>query len=280
VPERVAARLIVASLNTRGTPLAGTRRSERSQCVGEMFESSAVDAVCLQEVHTRAHLRSLIRNMPSFRFAAFGAGAAGPAGGLVVLSRLPIAGFSYRRLPGSPSRGLPVRSRLLAGRTGVLLVRMADPDVHVLDVHPVANRDGDWSPRNRFGGLQRAQLSRVAALLRDVPEPVVVCGDFNVARDSELFQEFVAETGLNDAFGGECPPTFRQEYLPSGRLARCIDFILTSGPVKAEKAGLLFSGKTEARHGPVFVSDHLGLCAELNLGLSMPPRRPGVQARG
>lgn len=266
MPEQVAARLSVASLNTRGTPLSGTRRAERYQCMAEVFESSAVDVLCFQEVHTGYHLRTLVRSMPSFRFTAFAAGAAGPAGGLVVLSRLPVARFSYRRLPGSPSSGLPVRSRLSAGRAGALLVRLADPDVHVLDVHPVANRDGDWSLGNRFHGLQQAQLSSVVALLRDVPEPVVVCGDFNVARDSELFQDFVAETGLSDAFGGECPPTFRQEYLPPGRLARCIDFILTAGPVKPEKADLLFTGKVQARRGPVHVSDHLGLCAELNLG--------------
>jgi endonuclease/exonuclease/phosphatase family metal-dependent hydrolase len=94
---------------------------------------------------------------------------------------------------------------------------------------------------------------------------VVVCGDFNVDRDSSLFGDFVAGTGLADAFGGSCPATFRAEYLPAGETPHCIDFILTSEGVKAEAATVLFAGEVPMPGGPGYVSDHLGLYARLLL---------------
>jgi endonuclease/exonuclease/phosphatase family metal-dependent hydrolase len=93
----------------------------------------------------------------------------------------------------------------------------------------------------------------------------VVCGDFNVDRDSSLFGDFVAGTGLADAFGGSCPATFRAEYLPAGETPHCIDFILTSEGGKVEAATMLFAGKVRPSGGPGYVSDHLGLHARLLL---------------
>ena len=136
--------------------------------------------------------------------------------------------------------------------------------LYLINVHPSANRDGDWSPASRYRPLQHAQLSALAALAREIPGPVAMCGDFNIARDSELFDGFMAGTGLADAFSGSCPPTFRPEYLEHGRQPRCIDFILTSGPVKAEHASVMFTGQPEPGGEPV--SDHLGLQAVLYTG--------------
>ncbi len=102
----------------------------------------------------------------------------------------------------------------------------------------------------------------------------VVCGDFNIARESSLFGDFMAATGLADAFGGTCPATFRAEYLPAGATPHCIDFILTAGEVKAESTGLVFAKKEPLG----YVSDHIGLRARLSLtptaGRATP--RPGV----
>ena len=92
----------------------------------------------------------------------------------------------------------------------------------------------------------------------------VICGDFNVARESSLFGEFMAATGLADAFAGGCPATFRAEYLPAGATAHCIDFILTGDEVAAESAALVFAEKEPLG----YVSDHIGLRARLSLTLT------------
>ena len=86
---------------------------------------------------------------------------------------------------------------------------------------------------------------------------------YAVSRESALFGDFMAATGLADAFGGACPATFRAEYLPAGATAHCIDFILTAGEVTAESAALVFAGKER----PGYVSDHIGLRARLSCHL-------------
>jgi endonuclease/exonuclease/phosphatase family metal-dependent hydrolase len=71
----------------------------------------------------------------------------------------------------------------------------------------------------------------------------------------------MAATGLADAFGGSCPPTFRADYLPAGATAHRIDFILTAREVTAESAGLVFAEKEPLG----YVSDHIGLRARVSL---------------
>jgi endonuclease/exonuclease/phosphatase family metal-dependent hydrolase len=145
------------------------------------------------------------------------------------------------------------------------LTRLANPRLCVVNTHPVANWDGDWSRGNRFYPLHQAQLAVLARVVRGVVGPAVVCGDFNIDRDSSLFGEFIADTGLADAFNGGCPPTFRAEYLPPDRTPRCIDFILTADGVKAEAATVIFAEKEPLPDGPGYVSDHVGLRASLVL---------------
>jgi endonuclease/exonuclease/phosphatase family metal-dependent hydrolase len=244
----------VATLNTLGLPLRDPGRATRYRAIAAAFESSTVDVVNVQEVLTYTHLNSLSRHMPTFAHVRYRRSILGPAGGLVTLSRVPLATAGYHRLPapGVPA-GLRLRSQLSARLKGVLVTRLARPDLWLLNTHPMANGDGDWSPGNRYESMQRAQLAGLASVLGSVPGPAVVCGDFNVTRDCALHRDFMARTGLVDAFGADCPPTFRAEFLPPGKPPHVIDFILTTPAVRAEDAEVMFTD--------VPVSDHLGLHA-------------------
>jgi sphingomyelin phosphodiesterase 2 len=260
---RVSGELLsVASLNTRGIPLTGSQLAERYAVIGAGFDAGDADVVCCQEVFTYWHLRLLVRRMRSFRQVSYWRAPAGPAGGLVTFSRRPVSGTAYRRF-GRPPRtpGVPLRSRLQARLKGALVTRLARPELCVINTHPVANYDGDWSTANRYYPLHRAQLAVVARVVNEAAPRAVVCGDFNVDRESPLFGEFMAATGLADAFEGACPPTFRAEYLPAGATPHCIDFILTAGEVKVESATLAFAEKEPLG----YVSDHIGLRARLSV---------------
>jgi endonuclease/exonuclease/phosphatase family protein len=252
----------IASLNTRGIPLTGSQLAERYAAIGAGFDAGDADVVCCQEVLTYWHLRRLVRRMRSFRQVSWRPGPFGPAGGLVTFSRRPVPGTAFRRF-GRPPRapGVPRTSRLQARLKGALVTRLARPELCVINTHPVANYDGDWSEANRFYPLHRAELAVLARVVSEAGPRAVVCGDFNVSRESTLFGEFMADTGLADAFGGACPATFRAEYLPAGATTHCIDFILTAGEVKAESAALVFAEKEPLG----YVSDHIGLRARLSL---------------
>lgn len=259
--------LTVASLNTRGVPLLGSELNARYAAIGAEFEASNVDVVNLQEVHTWFHLRRLLRSMPSYRFTSYLRSVAGPAGGLLTLSRRPVISTTYRRFPpltAADTAGLPRRTRLTASLKGALLTRLAD--VTIINTHLLANRDGDWSATNRYYRLHEAQLTALRQYVSAAPQPAIVSGDFNIARDSHLYREFVRRSGLTDAFGDTCPPTFHQAYLNPARSPHCIDFVLLSGPtITVESAALTFTDKVALPAGPAYATDHLGLEVHLTL---------------
>jgi endonuclease/exonuclease/phosphatase family metal-dependent hydrolase len=254
--------LTVASLNTRGIPLTGSQLAERYAAIGAGFDAGEADVVCCQEVFTYWHLRLLVRRMRSFRQVSYRPAPFGPAGGLVTFSRRAVSGTAFRRF-GRPPRapGVPRASRFQARLKGALVTRLARPELRVINTHPVANHDGDWSTGNRYYPLHRTQFGVLAQVVNEAGPRAVVCGDFNVSRESSLFGEFTAATGLADAFEGACPPTYRAEYLPAGAKPHCIDFILTAGEVTAESAALVFAEKEPLG----YVSDHIGLRARLSL---------------
>jgi hypothetical protein len=109
------------------------------------------DVVCLQEVFTWWHLRLLARRMGSFRHVSCRPSPVGPAGGLVSLSRWPVSGTSYRGFGIPPGPGISWLTRFRAGMKGALVSWLAGPGLCVINTHPVANRDGDWS---RAGGVR------------------------------------------------------------------------------------------------------------------------------
>jgi sphingomyelin phosphodiesterase 2 len=257
--------LTVVTLNTLGLP-APVPLAQRYAAIGAALDAGDADVACFQEVITWRHLRLLARRMPSFGPPRYRRSPSGPAGGIVTFSRRPVSGTAYRRFGFPPScPGVPASLRLRAAMKGILVTRLADPALSVITTHPLANWDGDWSPANRFHPVHRAQLGTLARLVGDTAGPAVLCGDFNIARDSSLFTDFVRDTGLSDAFGGTCPPTFRAEFLPPGAEQHCIDFILTTNTVQATAAELVFAGQEPFPGGPGYISDHIGLSATLSL---------------
>jgi endonuclease/exonuclease/phosphatase family metal-dependent hydrolase len=260
------ARLTVATLNARGIPVTGSQLARRYQAIGEAFEVSDADVVAFQEVFTYWHLRLLARRMNSFRHVAYRPSAAGPAGGLVTFSRLPVSARAYRGF-GFPAKapGISPTVRARASLKGVLVAQLPDPGVSVLNTHPVANRDGDWSQANRYFPLHQGQLGVLAQVVNARTAPAVVCGDFNIDRDSVLLRGFLSETGLTDAFSGQCPATFHSEYLPPGERGHCIDFILVSPQIEAGVTQVLFGGKQLLGRRREYLSDHIGLYAGLHL---------------
>jgi endonuclease/exonuclease/phosphatase family metal-dependent hydrolase len=263
-PEASGDRLTIATLNTRGIPVMGSQLAERYGTIADAFEAGAVDVVSFQEVLTYYHLRLLTRRMPSFRFVSYRPSMVGPAGGLATLSRIPVAASEYEPFPIPPATSmaaLPRLTRFKASLKGTLLTRLAQPRMCVVNTHLLANVDGDWSESSRFYAVHQGQLAALTRVVGILSDRSVVCGDFNIARDSTLHRDFMIDTRLVDAFGGQCPPTFHAQYLPPGESPHCIDFILIAGSsIKVESADLMFTDKEPMSGGPAYVSDHVGLC--------------------
>jgi hypothetical protein len=254
--------LRVATLNTRGTPIRGSQLADRYGAIGAFFEESGVEVVNFQEVHTHYHLHLLRTALPSYG-VSFRPSLIGPAGGVVTFVRRSVGTRGYRRLPIVGPRDVPRWPRTKARFKGVLLTRLEQPRLWIANTHLLANTDGDWSDGSRFTPIHHGQLKSLARVVDGLDGPVVLCGDFNVARDSTPYEEFVGRTGLVDAFGGVCPPTFHGEYLGPGKTPHCIDFILVRG-VEVRSAKQILTDKAKLPGGPAYVSDHLGLRATVS----------------
>jgi Endonuclease/Exonuclease/phosphatase family len=170
--------------------MVGSRLAGRYAVIAAVLDTGDADVACFQEVLTWWHLRLLARRMRSFRHVSFRPSVIGPAGGLVTFSRPPVSGAAYRGFGLPPAVGT---ARLRAALKGALLSWLPNPGLCVVNTHPVANRDGDWSREGRFYPLHRAQLAVLAQVVRGISGPAVVCGDLNVDRDSSLFDDFVTE---------------------------------------------------------------------------------------
>jgi sphingomyelin phosphodiesterase 2 len=262
-----AASFTLATLNVRGMPLWRNRLPDRLALIARTFEASVVAAVAFQEVHTWAHLLQLARHMPSFTCASYRPSVAGPAGGLLTMTRSGVRATDYRRFAAPVARRPQARTLVTSRLRGTLLTHLSDLDLTILNTHPSPNRDGDWSPANRYAPLHRHQLARLAEVVASTPGPAAVCGDFNVAADSELHRDFLTTTGLRDPFSDWDPPTFHPEYLPADRTPQRIDFILTTASIAVGRAELVLGERVRLNGGSrqVHASDHLGLQVHLNL---------------
>ncbi len=251
--------MIEARVLTFNTLYKGDAR-ERIRALAAALEQSDHDVVCLQEMWIPQNLALLRSLTPSYRHAAHGLRYPIVAGGLVVLSRHPIIGYRYVRYA---ARG-PLRKELLS-RKGVLVTRLSIDDriLTVVNTHLSANTKANWSRTEPFTKVQAAELRDAATLVRslDAGEPVVMVGDFNVPRESWLFADFVAASGLVDALDGSPETTYR----PNGNWpGAALDQILVSPGVSADPRLVFQDDVVQLADGrTTYLSDHYGIAATI-----------------
>jgi endonuclease/exonuclease/phosphatase family metal-dependent hydrolase len=251
--------MVQARILTFNTLYRGNVRA-RVTALGHVLESSDHDIVCLQELWDPRNL-ALVRGIAaSYGYAAHAARLPIVHGGLAILSRHPITHhrFTPYRLRGRPRRELLSRKGVLSAR-----VRIGGESITVVSTHMSANMSARWERGFPFTLVQQAELRELAAEIAKVrtSEPLVAVGDFNVPRDSWLFEEFVEASGLVDAFDGSPEPTYR----PTERWAgKALDQLLVSPGVAVEAELALTEAVTLADGRSAFLSDHYGIQARLS----------------
>jgi endonuclease/exonuclease/phosphatase family metal-dependent hydrolase len=237
----------------------------RLRALGVVLEQSGYDLVCLQEVAFRQHATLIRRAARRYGHHAY-SGAVLLEGGLVLLSRLPIRTVHFTRYP----RIGPARAEYLMRKGAqVAVVDTPDGPLAVVNTHLSANRDGDWSPANRYTPIARAELGHLAGELAglDPGLPVVAVGDFNVPRTAGTLAAFLAAAGLTDAMAGDTAPTYRPT--PRWPAPPAFDHVLVRsapGRTLSARARIVLREPVPlpgGRRG--FLSDHYGVEAVLTL---------------
>lgn len=250
--------MVKARILTFNTLYRGQARA-RIRALCSVLEASDYDIVCLQELAYPQNFE-LVRSLtPSFPYVSHGARLPLVRGGLLTLSRIPIVGSRFAKFgPHGPLRGE------MSWRKGVLTTRFAQDDVFfsVANTHLSANKTGSWDRSVPFTRVQRAELADLTRAVTQIStgEPVVAVGDFNVPRDSWLLAEFLAATGLRDAFAGSTESTYRSWSGGS------LDQVLVSPNLRAT-ASVALTEKTRLDTGQfAYLSDHYAVAADIVTG--------------
>lgn len=222
----------------------------RMQAIAEYFNNSNVDVLMFQEVHTYSLLRFLKNNLPSFGHGTYVRSILGPKAGLVIFSRPPLNGVRYVGVTAGTKKGL-------------LITKIGNTTL--VNLHLSANKDGDWSPRNRYHTKQSIQLNDVARQLSQIGGKLIVGGDFNVARHSDLYDTFIERTHLHDTSGVNDIPSFHKAFLPPERTPVCIDFIFTRDIVTVDYEHLLAEPVRLSNGVDAYVSSHHAISATLSI---------------
>ncbi|MEN9936286.1 MAG: hypothetical protein RLZZ387_2865 [Chloroflexota bacterium] len=258
------------TFNCFGGFAPGTRR--RLFALAEELARREPDLVCLQEVQLHSHHELLVRALDSHPHTAHEPFVYAPKGGLLTLSRAPIAEAQFSLYPERGSwYGLTIAD--VALHKGALLARIdvAGTSVVAINTHLSANYTGDWRPQSAFARTERAQLTLLADLVASQPPEslVLVMGDFNVPRGTWLYEEFIARSGLTDPLAGDTRPTYRPHSGIPARYALPLDWLLLRVPpglrgLRAE-AELCFDRPVAMAGGASgFLSDHIGVELELS----------------
>jgi len=255
------ASLSLLTLNCFGTPVPRARR--RLRALARQLEHSTIQLVCLQEVQLVFFQRLLIQACASYPFQAFEPHLHSPKGGLVTLSRMPLATQRFETYTEQGRWYLPTAmDRFL--RKGMLMssLHWEGAPVVVINTHVIANYNGDWERQGVFARMQEKQLHQLAEVVAIQPSDtlVVVVGDFNIPRGSRLYKNFLQGTGLIDTLAEDRRPTHRPPRGVPAHYSLPIDFVFVRVPQAMSlqiKCDLRFSDKFELSHKyHDYISDH------------------------
>ncbi len=194
--------------NVWGVPWHSSKRHLlRFECILEQLGRRAFDVVCLQEVWVKRG--RLFQNHRRFPFHAVSRKRLGlfQHDGLLTLSRHPII----------ESQSLPFSTRASVERVvrkGALFTRIMTPlgELEVFNVHLASTSHFlSESYASEIRASQIEELSRWVRMLHRKGSTVLVCGDFNIDAQSELYPELVHRFGMDTIYEYRCS----QDRMPS-----------------------------------------------------------------
>ena len=252
------------TLNCFGLWLPNTKR--RLTRLAKELDQSRYDVVCLQEIQLHAYQRLLVDGCASYSYSAHEPYVHCPKGGLLTLSRIPITSTSFEPYA---ERGLWYTPMLLDKLfyKGMLITNLTwnKIPIMIINTHLLANFAGDWERHGMYARVEEKQLRQLAQTVRSQPTEsmIIVVGDFNIPRGGELYNDFLAHSGLTDLLAGDTRPTLRIPIGAPSRFALPIDYILMRLPGERSlkiDCDLCFLDKywINSRH-QTYLSDHHGI---------------------
>jgi endonuclease/exonuclease/phosphatase (EEP) superfamily protein YafD len=200
--------------------------------IGAWFERSGADVVALQEVGSPQSVRALAAALPSYPYRHSGFG---PRADVTVFSRWPLRDARTVELTPAGARAVLVR------------VDWGGRPLTVVGVHL------HWPIGAENVRLRNAGLRALAALARDIDEPLLIGGDLNITAWSPVFAAALGDAPLRDCARGKGLVSSWPSFFPPAAIR--IDHCLASPHWHVHRLAA----------GPGLGSDHRPLLNELEL---------------
>jgi endonuclease/exonuclease/phosphatase family metal-dependent hydrolase len=235
------------------------------------LNASQSDVLALQEVNTYLQYLFLRRRLKKYPYVCYKKFLFGPKGGVVTFSKIPFTRVEYVTFK---NRGVYWNKSFIADliRRGMLVGKLKDLPISIINTHITHNIDHDYSPKNRFIKIQEAQLAQIAVYLQSIiasSNSVLLSGDFNIPKDSKQFPSFLKAAALTDVFHEYHESTYHPEYVfhatPLGRIDHI--FLYQNGRnIKiTDKKELFTDTVTLSNKVKTHLSDHIGLFASFEI---------------
>lgn len=258
-------KVTILSLNTYGMPLLSPYPDIRLTCIANTLSVEDIQIINFQEVHIYYYLDVLKKRLAAFPYVSYKRSLLGPKGGLVTFSKFPIKETTFISFKPVKKVLSSVLSLFDIISKGILITELEN-SLAIFNTHLTANKDNDWSVNNRYYPIHRSELAQLSTLVKTYTSnrDLLLSGDFNIAKGSDLYKNFVDISQARDAFATDLQPTYHKEFLPKGRLPYCIDYVFyfSKHTIKAPQTSKMFQNKVKLKHGKNgYVSDHLALRA-------------------
>jgi endonuclease/exonuclease/phosphatase family metal-dependent hydrolase len=259
-------KLSLLTFNTLGTPLFAPYITKRYRKTAQLINESDADIVFLQEIFTYYHFYLFQKKLTKFPYAIYQKNFYGPLGGLVIFSKIPLTDPAFKTFSFPKKAVVPWYTRVM--RHGILSAKVKNVPVRVATTHLSSDNVHDLTPKNTLYNLIKSQSEETAAWVNQYSsqeESLVLAGDFNIAKNSQLYQDLLVAAKITDAYAKADTPTYfpdRVSYFYQAPKDRC-DFIFYKNgkkKLKIQTTDHQFVERELLSNGDLsYLSDHIGL---------------------
>jgi endonuclease/exonuclease/phosphatase family metal-dependent hydrolase len=262
---KIQKKISLLSFNTLGTPFFAPYITRRYRKIAQHIADGDFDIVCLQEIFTYYHFSLFQKTLKEFPYTIFQKNPFGPRGGLVIFSKIPLTDPKFRSFSYPKNAFVPLYTKL--AQQGILSAEIKELSLRIATTHFSSDTVHELTPANKLYNLIHSQSLQAAEFVNSTKnsESLILAGDFNIAKQSLLYKEFVTSTKVVDTFGKDTTPTYlpdRVSYFYRSPAGRPDNIYIKSSRrnIKILKTGYEFTKLEKfSNNKESYLSDHIGL---------------------
>ena len=259
--------LSILTFNTFGTPLFAPDITKRYHYIAREINNGPYDVVCLQELFSYYNFYLFKKRLKKFPYVSYHKNILGPRGGLAIFSKYPLTQQEFLKYSFPGGAAVPFYTKI--AQPGLLSCTIKDFSLRIGTTHLSSDLVHKLTPKDKLYKLIKSQSQEAAAQVNRYAEKfdtTLLMGDFNIAKHSELYTSFLAQTQTKDLFANDELKTYyrdRFNYIYTAYNSERIDYMFlktATNKLKITKTEhVLREPVTFADGKKSYLSDHIGL---------------------